>query len=49
MEAHFHLESMQSIKQVAVNMLALNPGDSVIELGCGLGHDAELLLDDRHF
>ncbi len=45
MEAHSCLESMKAIKQRALDLLDLQKGDAVIELGCGLGIDAELLAD----
>lgn len=45
MEAHYQLDSMKAIKRRALDSLNLKFGDSVIELGCGLGCDAELLAD----
>ncbi len=45
MEAHYNLENMRNIKKIAIEMLQLNHGEKVIELGCGLGHDAEALAE----
>lgn len=45
MKVHYRLDSMKLIKQRTLDMLKLNQGESVIELGCGLGHDAEAMAD----
>ncbi|MGD9109258.1 MAG: methyltransferase domain-containing protein [Gammaproteobacteria bacterium] len=37
----YNLPDIQKIKTRAINLLELQQGDKVIELGCGLGHDIE--------
>ena len=41
MEAHYVCPSMREIKHRAFELLDLKQGDRVVELGCGLGYDAE--------
>jgi ubiquinone/menaquinone biosynthesis C-methylase UbiE len=43
MDRMFSLETIRNIKKRAIASLELKQGDSVIELGCGLGHDSEAL------
>lgn len=43
MDRMFALEKIQAIKFRAINLLNLNIGDNVIEIGCGLGHDSEII------
>ncbi|HEV2614879.1 MAG TPA: methyltransferase domain-containing protein [Gammaproteobacteria bacterium] len=41
MDELYDLEGIQGIKERAIQNLKVAPGDKVLELGCGLGHDAE--------
>jgi ubiquinone/menaquinone biosynthesis C-methylase UbiE len=41
MDRMFELPEIQEIKKRAIKLLNLHKGDKVIEIGCGLGHDAE--------
>lgn len=40
METHHRIDSVKYIKNRAIDRLDLKPGDTVIELGCGLGYDS---------
>lgn len=41
MDEMFDVEHVQGIKQMAIENLNVKNGNMVLELGCGLGHDAE--------
>lgn len=41
MDRMFEIEEIKRIKERATRLLNLQAGDSIIEVGCGLGHDAE--------
>lgn len=43
MDVMSSLESIQAIKQQALDSMCLRPGDYVLEIGCGHGEDAEAL------
>lgn len=43
MDRMFELADIKNIKRRALDLLELQFGSSVIEVGCGLGHDAEVL------
>lgn len=43
MDRMYELPAIQAIKKRAISLLALEKGDSVIEVGCGLGCDAEAM------
>jgi ubiquinone/menaquinone biosynthesis C-methylase UbiE len=43
MDKMFSLETIRAIKKRAINLLNLTPGESAIEVGCGLGQDSEAM------
>jgi ubiquinone/menaquinone biosynthesis C-methylase UbiE len=43
MDRMFSLETIRAIKRRAIDLLNLKPGDSAIEVGCGLGQDSEAM------
>lgn len=43
MDVMLSLESIRAVKQHAIASMQLKPGDSVLEVGCGTGEDAELI------
>lgn len=49
MESHYDLKSMREIKKTSLDMLQLENGDIVLELGCGLGIDTEAIRSKLDF
>lgn len=45
MQNMLKIDGIREVKHKAIKLLRLNPGESVIEFGCGLGHDAEILSE----
>lgn len=45
MDQMFSIETIKAIKNRAISLLELKPGNSVIEIGCGLGHDSEKMAE----
>src|SRR5689334_21748390 len=45
MQNMLKIDGIREIKNKAIKLLRLNSGESAIEFGCGLGHDAEILSE----
>ncbi len=43
MDVMYKINSVQSIKKIAIDSMNLNSGDKVLEIGCGHGQDAEAI------
>lgn len=45
MEAHYSVDSMLRIKKRSIEDMQLKSGDNILEVGCGLGFDAEMMAE----